>query len=126
MSAFQTIADRIEALIPEGWNFTPYEPTSELPDVTTATLKIRTVTRLPAAPQGSYLVEWVLTVTSAYPSRERSDPELADDLLELLEAIDSAPHPQWVAWTTATKTVGDDLERLAYDINLITTTQKEA
>lgn len=126
MSAFQTVAAAIEALLPEGWKFTPYEPLTELPDVTSATLKLRTVSRLPAAPQGSYQVEWVLTVTSPYPSRERADQQLADDLLDLLTNLDTEPGLSWIGWTTATKTVGDDLERLAYDITLTTITQKEA
>lgn len=126
MSVFQTVADAIESLLPEGWNFTPFEPIAELPDVTSLTLKIRTVSRLPAAPQGAYQVEWVLTVTSPYPSRERADKELADDLLDFLNALDTTPGLSWMGWTSATKTVGDDEERLAYDITLTTKTKKEA
>lgn len=126
MSAFQTVADAIEQLLPEGWNFTPFEPTSELPDVTTATLKIRNVSRLPAAPLGAYQVEWILTVTSPYPSRERADKELADDLIDFLTNLDTEPSLSWIGWTSATKTVGDDLDRLAYDITLTTHTKKEA
>lgn len=127
MSMFETVADAVWQLVPEGWGWTPYEEVEELPDVTTLSLKIRNVTRLPGAPQGAYQVEWVLTITSPYPQRERADSELADDLLQFLHALDEPEGPSWLAWTSASKVTASDYnDRLAYDITLTTITQKEA
>ncbi len=124
MSAYQLLADAVEGVLPEGWRLVGYEPIADVPDVTSVTLKIRTVTRLPAAPVGAYQVDWILTVTSPYPSRETADPALFDDLLDFLGALDDIG--PWLGWVEATKTVGDDLERLAYDITVRTHTSKGA
>jgi len=120
MSVFQTVADAISGVLPDGWKFTGFEPSADLPDVTSVTLKVRSVRRLPAAPIGHLEVDWILTVTSPYPSRERADPQLFDDLLDFIAALDTIPG--WFAWTEANKTVGDDLDRLAYDITIRTNT----
>jgi hypothetical protein len=80
---------------------------------------------LPAAPVGHYRVDWVLTITTKYTSRQTADPALFDDLIDFLTALDEEPGLSWLGWTEAEKTVGDDLERLAYDITIYTLTQKE-
>lgn len=126
MSVYQQLKTAIESILPVDWKLTDHEPTYDIPDVTGVTMKVREVRRLPAAPVGAYDVDWVITITSAIPSRETADPQLFDDLIDFLTALDSEPDLQWLAWTEATKTVGDDLERLAYDITVRTITQKEA
>lgn len=127
MSVYQTVRNAIEALLPDGWEFTGYEPAdADLPDVTGLTLKLRTVSRLGVAPIGAYQTEWILTVTSGETSRETADPKLADDLVDFLLTLDETPNLSWLSWTSATKVIGDDYVRLAYDITLTTTTQKEA
>lgn len=125
MSAYSDLKTALEAVKPTGWSFTPWEPLQDMPDVTGLTMKIRSVSRLPAAPVGDYRIEWLLTITSPHPSRETADPQLFDDLLTFLAALDGAEGLTWLAWTEATKTVGDDLERLAYDITLITHTARD-
>lgn len=124
-SAYAMMSAAIATVLPAGWNQIDYEPLASLPDVTSVTLKIRTVSRLPSAPIGAYRVEWIVTVTSPYPSRETADPQLFDDLIEFLASLDADESLSWLAWTEATKTVGDDLERLAYDITVITHTQRD-
>lgn len=124
MSAYTDLKEALERIIPAGWDFTPYEPTSELPDVTGLTMKIREVSRLSEAPGSAYRVDWVLTITSGLTSRESADPGLFDDLLEFLDRIDSDEAMKWLTWTSATKTVGEDFDRLAYDITLTTLTKK--
>lgn len=126
MSAYTQVKDAIEALVPTGWKFTGYEPLEDMPDVTGLTLKVREVRRLPQAPIGHVSVDWILTITTSYTSRETADPTLFDDLIDFIVALDAEPDLSWLAWTSATKTVGDDLERLAYDITLQTHHQKEA
>lgn len=125
MSVYSDLKTALEGIKPEGWKITAYEPLSELPDVTSLTMKVRSVRRLPAAPDGAYQVEWVLTVTSSVPSRETADPTLFDELIDFLIALDTEPDLSWLGWTGAEKTVGDDLERLAYDITLITHSSKD-
>lgn len=125
MSAYTQVKEALEQLIPTGWMFTGYETLDEKPDVTGLTMKVREVRRDPAAPLSQYQVDWVLTVTSSYTSWEDADPSLFDDLIDFLITLDSTPGLTWLAWTQATKTVGDDLERLAYDITLQTHHQKE-
>ncbi|MDR7113884.1 5-formaminoimidazole-4-carboxamide-1-beta-D-ribofuranosyl 5'-monophosphate synthetase [Microbacterium trichothecenolyticum] len=123
MSAYQQMKAAIEGLLPDGWKFTAYEPLDDLPDVTGVTMKVRSVQRLPAAPMAKFQVDWVLTVTSPYTSRESADPQLFDDLIEFLIALDEANGGiPGLGAIESTKTVGDDFERLAYDI----TVQSEA
>lgn len=126
MSAYTQLKDAITGILPNGWSIKAYEPLAEVPDATTVTLKVRRVSRLPEAPMGAYRVDWILTVTSPTPSRETADPTLFDDLIDLLIAIDNAPDLEWLSWTDAKKTVGDDEQRLAYDITIRTQTAKEA
>lgn len=126
MSAYTQLKDAITGILPNGWSIKAYEPLAEVPDATTVTLKVRRVSRLPEAPMGAYRVDWILTVTSPSPSRETADPTLFDDLIDLLKAIDNAPDLEWLSWTDAKKTVGDDEQRLAYDITIRTQTAKEA
>jgi hypothetical protein len=125
MSIYQGLKTAIEGILPAGWALTPYEPIAEMPDATMVTMKVRTVSRLPAAPVGHYRVDWVLTITTKYTSRQTADPALFDDLIDFLTALDEEPGLSWLGWTEAEKTVGDDLERLAYDITIYTLTQKE-
>lgn len=126
MSAYEQVKEALEALIPGTWKFTAFEPLEDMPDVTGLTMKIREVRRHPAAPRSQYQVDWVLTITSSKTSRESADPELFDDLITFLFALDTTPGLTWLAWMGATKTVGDDYERLAYDITLQTIHQKES
>jgi hypothetical protein len=46
-------------------------------------------------------------------------------LINLLIALDTLPDLSWLTWTEATKVVGDDLERLAYDITIRIITEKD-
>lgn len=128
MSIYTQVKEAIEALVPATWKFTGYEKPegSPLPDVTELELKIRAVQRLPQAPKSQYQITWVLTVTSGVPSRQSADPGLADDLIAFLNDLDTSPALTWLGWASATKTVGADLDRLAYDIDLITLTNKES
>ena len=126
MSAYQQMKEALEGLIPTGWKFTAFEPLEDLPDVTGLTMKVRTVQRHPAAPRSQYQVDWVLTITSSATSRKSADPQLFDDLITFLFALDTTPGLTWLGWTEATKAVGDDYERLAYDITIQTIHQKES
>src|SRR4051812_24107006 len=90
MSAYADMKAAIESVLPDGWKFTAYEPLEDIPDVTGVTMKIRSVRRLPAAPNAKFQVDWVLTITSPYTSRESADPQLFDDLIEFLTALDEA------------------------------------
>lgn len=126
MSAYQQMKAALEAILPEGWKLTPWEPLLDLPDVVSVTMKVRSISRLPAAPIGAYQVDWVLTITAPTVSREGTDPVLFDQLIEFITAIENPANDLgWMGWTEATKTVGDDLERLAYDITVRTHTNKE-
>ena len=125
MSAYAVMKAAIEGIMPDGWKFTAYEPLSDMPDVVGVTMKIRRVSRLGPAPAGLYQVDWILTITSPNTSRESADPQLFDDLLEFLTALDEAEGLGGLGWTSAEKTVGDDYERLAYDITIQTESTRE-
>lgn len=125
MSIYTTLQTAIEGILPATWKLTPWEALSDLADVTHVTMKVRSISRLPGAPLGSYQVDWVITVTSGDTSRQTADPTLFDDLIDFVLALDAEPNLSWLRWTEATKTVGDDLERLAYDITVTTITKKD-
>jgi hypothetical protein len=108
----------LETILPDGWGFTAFEPLQDLPDVTSLTMKVSEIRRHPAAPLSNYQVDWVLTITTSYTSRETADPQLFDDLINFLFALDNTRELSWLAWSEAKKVVGDDLERLAYDITI--------
>lgn len=125
MSAYQQMKQVLTDLLPEGWKLTDHEPILDLPDVTSVTMKIRSVEPLPAAPLGCYAIDWVLTITTPLKSRKSADPTLFDELIQFLGAIDSDDAPEWFTWTEATKAAGDDGERLAYDITVRHHTNRE-
>lgn len=130
MSAYEQLKTTLEGIIPSSWKFVSYEPTELAPEsfpdsVTGLTMKVRTVRRLPAAPIGAYEVEWILTVTAGTTSRPTADPTLFDDLIGFLADLDGDPSLSWLTWTQAEKAVGDDFDRLTYDITLTIHTQKE-
>lgn len=124
MSAYEDMKTAIAAVLPDGWKFYDYEPIEERPDVTSVSMKIRTVQRLAAAPMAKFQVDWVITITSPYTSRETADPQLFDDLMEFLIALDESQGGiPGLGAVEATKVVADEFEqRLAYDI----TVQSEA
>lgn len=126
MSIYAKVKDTIRELIPDEWELDAFEaPEGPIsPDATTVELKLRTVQRLDVAVEGAYQVDWLLTITTQYPERDVADPDLFDRLIELLYALDTTPDLEWIAWNEATKAVNED-GRLAYDITLITYTQKE-
>jgi len=121
MSAYEDLKTALQVIIPDTWKFIPFETLDERADVTSVTMKVAAVRRLPAAGQGTIQVDWVLTVTSPYTSRETADPQLFDDLIEFVIDLDAHPDLAFLRWTEATKTVaGDALDRLAYDITVQT------
>jgi hypothetical protein len=123
MSAYETLATAIGAVLPAGWEFLEYEaPFETAPDATRVTLKIATVSRLPAAPIGSYQIDWVLTITTEYPDREIAEPALYDNLIDFLLALDGIG--PWLGWTEANKAL-NEAGRLSYDINLRTNSKKD-
>jgi len=125
-SAYQQMRDVIAPIIPAGWKFTDFEPLEDIPDVTGVTLKVRSVRKLPAAPVGMFQVDWVITITSPYTSRQTADPQLFDDLIEFLTALDEANGGiPGLGATESTKVVGDDLVRLAYDITVQSESERE-
>lgn len=129
MSAYQQMKVAIAGLLPAGWKFIDYEPMQDVfPDVTSVTMRVRSVRRLTAAPIGMFQVDWVLTVTSPYPSRETADPQLFDDLIEFLTALDEAHGGiPGLGATESTKTAADaEDQRLAYDIVVQSESEREA
>ncbi len=122
MSAYTQLRTALEGVLPDGWGFDAYEKpeTAGPPDVTRVEMKIREVSPLPAAGLGTLRVDWVVTITSPTPSRETADPALFDDLIAFLVALDADQSLDWLVWTNASKTVGSDLDRLAYDITIQT------
>lgn len=125
MSAYEQLKTALEAHKPDGWAFKGFEPLEDIPDVTGITMKIRAVRPLAAAPIGALEVDWIVTITSPTPSRETADPQLFDDLIEFLAELDADEELSWLVWTEAVKVVGDDLLRLAYDINVRIHTERE-
>lgn len=123
-TAFATLSTAIKPLLPTGWKLVGYEDTIDEPDTTTVVLKLRSVQRLPAAPRGAYLTEWVVTVISSHSDPEKADPGLFDGLINFLDDLDTADGLDWLGWTTAQKVI--DSGRLAYDITIQTTTTKGA
>lgn len=127
MGMFTTLSTAITAVLPATWSLVEYEQTESVPppDVTTVEMKLRSVKRLPQTPQGHYSLEWIVTVTSPYTSRETADPQLYDDLVSFLIDLDTTAGLKWLGWSEANKTVGADLDRLAYDITVTTHAKKD-
>lgn len=125
MSAYDQLKTALESIIPSTWKFIPFEALDDRADVVAVTMKVSKIRQLPAAPVGSLQVDWVLTLTSQYTSRETADPQLFDDLIEFVIDLDTHPDLGFLAWTEATKTVaGEALDRLAYDITVQTHANK--
>lgn len=127
MSIYGDMKAAVQKHAPADWKFIDHEPVVDpLPDATALTLRVRTVTRLPGAPMGGYQVTWVLTLTSGLTQRQSADPQLFDNLIDFLNALDADPDLPWLGWTAATKgNLEDEQSRLVYDIDLIHTTSKE-
>lgn len=117
MDPQQEMADVIRGVIPSGWALLDYEASGDrLPDKQTVTLKIRSVRRIPEAPASGWQIDWILTLMTQYTSRQTADPQLSRDLLEFLLALAGADIRLKVIG--ADKTVGEDDDRLAYDITV--------
>lgn len=117
MSAYTQMVEAIKSVKPVPWRLTEYEPVEDaIPDSTEITLKVSRVTKLPAAPFSHYQIDWIITLTTEYPSRQTADPQLFDDLITFLTSLLGVG--DWLEWAEAEKVVGSDLQRLAYDITV--------
>lgn len=118
-TTFSMLANLIKPLLPKSWHFVGYEDAVDDPDRVTVVVKLRTIERLPSAPAGGYLVEWVVSITAPNTDPGKADPALFDAVLGLVDDLDGIP---WLRWSTAQKVLDND--RFAFDITIQTTTTK--
>lgn len=126
MTMYRPVADAVAALVPAEWQFIDYEAVgteAEInADTTQVTLKVRSIDDLPAAPLGSDVVTWVITITSEFPDRARADPDLFDQVARFRTALKTLG--TGVNVSAANKTLSPD-GLLAYDIDITTISEKE-
>jgi hypothetical protein len=122
ITAFGMLADALRPLIPAAWHFVGYEDSIDDPDRVTVIVKLSSVQRFPAAPEGAYRAEWVVTIIDPHTDPAKADPFLFDALIDFLDDLDTAPDLEWLGWTSAEKVL--DSGRFAFDITIHTITRK--
>lgn len=111
----------VKPTLPKAWKIVPFQTNLDTIDTPTVMFKIKTIERLPAAPQSSHLVTFTLTVIEPKDSGEKAEDSVEDDLDKVVFALDAAPS---IRRATATRVVYND-RNPAYDIEIEVVTQKE-
>lgn len=109
------LVEQLTPLLPRKWNIVPVQRNVDTLSTTTVILKQQSIARLPEAPQGARVVEYLMTVAVPNQDTARGEAQLDDDVITLLDAIDQIGSA--LKWTTAQKVVLSD-QFPAYDITL--------
>lgn len=120
------ITDALKPLLPPSWTLIPYPRNIDVITKPVAMLKLQTVKRTEAAPQGARTLSYILTVIEPKSDPKAGQDSLDDELIDLLNAIDQLNN---VVWKTAERvSFGDPNEPglPAYDITLEISITKEA
>lgn len=116
------LAETLRPLLPSSWRVVDSERSLDRNDRTTVIVRQREITKNPAAPKASRIVQFVLTIVSRYVGPDNAEDDLDSTVPTLLNTLDGV---DGLRWDTAEKVeVGDS--RLGYDITVYVTTTKEA
>lgn len=105
--------------VPKAWKIVTSERSVDLTKSITVQIKQRQLIRTPAAPNGAHDIDFVLTITSPHEDVARAEDQLDGAVNVLVFALDDAG----IKWDEAKKVENE--ARLAYDITLTLTTQKD-
>lgn len=115
------IVDTLKLSLPRHWRFITSEGMPDRIDVPTVTVRQYEIEKLPQAPTGAYRYNFTVQLLSPVTDTAKAEDQLDELLPELLLALDDIPY---VLWTTATKTLVNDLY-FAYGLTLSVLTTKE-
>lgn len=113
------LAELLTPLVPRSWKIVKHQRNKSTLLVTTVTLKQLRIVRTPAAPLAAHDIEFIATITSPHADSVRAEDQLDDQVNTLIHALDV----KGVPWSSAQKVL--DSDRLAYDITLTLTSEKE-
>lgn len=115
------LKELLKPLLPNTWRIIPHETNPDVQNTTVVMLKQESIDRNPAAPQGAHDITFTVTIESPLEGLERAEDILDDQVNLLIHKIDDLG----IAWTTAKKVLAPSSGRLAYDITLTLTSNKE-
>lgn len=120
MTARTQLETELKKVIPRAWKLVPYQDNLDRLDRVTLVLKQNTIAKAAQAPQGAYLISYVLTLVTPEIGAQKAETALDDSVAELLTALDSIT---WLNWSLATKVQFSD-SNMAYDITVEVITRK--
>lgn len=116
MNIREHVIDQIKPVLPADWKLVAHATVDKL-DTTLVTIFIKSITRLPQAPQTSQrFYNLTLSIFSPLSDPARADNDLDDKIIELLAAIEGIEN---LRWTKAERVFGGpSAEYLGFDIDL--------
>lgn len=115
------LAAHLKPLLPTSWRIITNEANTDTPNSTVVKISQQSFKRLPEAPQGAHLIEFVVAITTPYTDLAKAEDQLDDDMNAFIHALDELAG---VAWSEATK-VAVEGRGLGYDITLTIPSIKE-
>ncbi len=113
---------KLQPHLPADWRLIKYEDNSDEPDRVLIKVRVAGVSRFKEAPRGFYSTEAVLELITPETDPEKAEDSLDVALFDLIDILDSI-NPN--LWSTSKKVLDAGLKRLAYDITINFTTEKE-
>jgi hypothetical protein len=117
----QYLVDQLKPLLPEKWRWYAYNTNLDNLSTPVAMLWLQTITRTPEAPMGFRSTTFLLTIVEPKQDPAQREDPLDENLIELVDAIDTIPN---VRWTRAERATFQDTY-LAFDITLEIITKKD-
>lgn len=116
------LADTLRPLLPKKWQIV--ETGRAVGNVPHTTVQLRqvSISRATAAPIATHDIEFLVTISAPEQATAYAEDTLDYQVAELLHALDGIN----VRWTRCEKVTVGDGARLAYDLTVIATSQKEA
>lgn len=109
------VVSTLKPLLPSDWRWYAYGTNLDTLSTPVAMLRLRSIERNPANPQGSRIAEFTLTIIEPKVDPATREDALDEKLIDLLDAIDEIPQ---LAWSTAEQGLADAGSHLGFDITL--------
>lgn len=124
------VTDSLKPLLPRRWTLAPYTRKPDDLDGVTVIVTLQKIERLPAAPLGSQVATYLITIVDPSQDWSQADANLDDEIVDLISALDMVRNDDGLPvlrWTSADRNTWNDAY-LAFDISvevIITATPKE-
>lgn len=117
------LEDALKPVLPSGWRIIPNQRIPETIDRITVVIKHIRIAPLAEAPKGHLSNDVIITVADPHTDQARAEDALDDEVLELVNALQTIAG---ITWTGADKVLVNTTDNLGWDIACSIISRKKA